>query len=78
MEVASALLDASNNKGSKSPCDNNSHSSWLGGWLHPRYISLYFEWFVSKYFFFHGTISEAIRSRAGGRVEARGQMRGSV
>ena len=47
MEVASALLDASNNKGSKSPCDNNSSSSWLGGWLHPRYTSfLYFEWFA--------------------------------
>ena len=45
MEVASALLDASNNKGSKSPCDNNSSSSWLGGWLHPRYSSLYF-WLV--------------------------------
>ena len=41
MEVASALLDASNNKGSKSPCDNNSSSSWLGGWLHPRFTLVY-------------------------------------
>ena len=47
MEVASALLDASNNKGSKSPCDNNSSSSWLGGWLHSRFTLVYiFEWFV--------------------------------
>ena len=39
MEVASALPDASNNKGAKSPCDNNYNSTWLGGWLQTRYTS---------------------------------------